>query len=142
MNKSKWMRYWLYYTVADLIGIFTGMVIYGIIVFPTEYLDMFRVPPGTLHLASASGSIFYFWYIKGLYLPLLLASFFFFLKSIRRKREYYTSHRIIILLLYLGILPTVDNIQDGHQFFIPVCCVIFFNVIAFYLLESRERHLI
>lgn len=145
MIKRDWVRYWVYYTCADIIGLFTGIVIYGLAIFPIEYVDFFRLSPDTIQLASTTGSVFYFWYLKAYYLPILLVSFLLFLLSINKTdtsryiSEYITVHRLMILILYLGVIPSFNAIENSYQFLIPVLSIIFFNALAFYLYESRVR---
>ena len=138
MNKGLYTRYWFYYTAADLLGLFTGLVIYGVFLFPNQIFDVFRLAPDTHTLATTSGAVLYIWYIKAFYLPLILLTFICFIKSTRKFSAYYSTHRLITLLLYFGILASLVSIEDGYQFYIPVGCVLFFNIVAFYLLESRE----
>lgn len=139
MKNNFWTRYWLYYTTADYLGIFTGMLIYGLFYYPFEYSPAYRLPPDFMQLISTTGAAFIFWYFMTGFLPLQTFAFVIFKNRKRSAKEYFTYQRIVILLLHSALLPSIMNISNGHQFFIPLGCVMFFNVIAFSFIESRER---
>ena len=142
MKNGFWTRYWVYYTTADYIGVFIGMLIYGLFYYPMEYEGAFRLPPDFIHLMSTTSTVFYIWYIKAFYLPLQLIAFLFNKSKRHSEKEYFTYYRIVILIVHAVLLPNLIGIQNSNQFYIPLASVLICNIIAFFLIETRKRNLI
>lgn len=136
-----WMRYWVYYTTADYLGLFIGLMIYGFFYYPLEYADAYRLPPDFMQLMSAAGSTFYLWYVSSFYLVVQLIAFMAFKNDARNRYDYRAHFRIIVLMIHAGTITGFMTTPNEKQVFIPLGCILITNVIAFLLLENRERRL-
>ncbi|MCC3859917.1 hypothetical protein [Pseudemcibacter aquimaris] len=139
VQKNFWTRYWVYFTTADYLGLFVGLMIYGYNYYPFEYDMAHRIMPDFMTLMSATGSVFFIWYIKSFYLPVQLIAFYMFKNDARSQHDYRAHFRIIVLLIHASIITGFMTTPNGKQIFIPLGCILVFNVAAFLLLENRER---
>lgn len=141
LKTRSWARYWAYYTAADFIGLFVGVIIYHYYFYPSENIYNYKPPPDMAQLISISMGLIYSWYWKTFYLPIQVIAFFALRQRIRTIREYYTSHRIVVLLIHTGVVLMVTKMLNDKIFYIPFTCILVCNCIAFYQIESRGRSL-
>lgn len=127
------IKFWLLYTLADVLGLLIGFYIFGYFYFTSEVNIKFYWNQVTEFLN--------YWYIIKLYLPIQFVAFIIFWRGKFLKRDFISVFRILVLIIHLGVIITSlrlgpEYILSQPVFWIGGLSVIILNALAFMIFEN------